>query len=259
MLIFIAAAAVLSPLTSPSTWISTDDYPPEALRNGIEGVVGVELNIGHDGKPIACAAVIPSADATLNSASCALLMLRARFSSLPADVETAKYNQKISWKIPRSDLISTIQSGSVSTVSILPGGQVGSCKTQMYGDKLLGEAEFCDVSRNVGMLEYFAGAPLNDLQTIYIRTVVKPQREEEIAINGVSASAVQHLIFEASFSVDKSGKIQNCKIVSIDQIFKDKNVCQEFASSGPDFDADPTLKVPKNMSLLLDVWSEKRP
>jgi len=42
------------PKGNPQNWLSTDDYPSSAIRDGVQGVTGFRLEIGVDGKPTNC-------------------------------------------------------------------------------------------------------------------------------------------------------------------------------------------------------------
>ena len=60
--------------------LSNDDYPVEALRNGVEGVVSFRLQVGADGRVTGCAITQSSGSDLLDSTTCRLLSARARFS-----------------------------------------------------------------------------------------------------------------------------------------------------------------------------------
>jgi TonB family protein len=59
---------------------SIDDYPPEALRNGEQGTVGVRLDIDSTGRVSGCTVTQSAGSAILDSATCRLLTSRARFT-----------------------------------------------------------------------------------------------------------------------------------------------------------------------------------
>jgi protein TonB len=73
-----AAAAV--PLGSPASWITSDDYPPKALRLGQEGRVGVAYVIGIEGRVADCRVTASSGSAVLDAASCDILFRRASYT-----------------------------------------------------------------------------------------------------------------------------------------------------------------------------------
>lgn len=86
---------------------STDDYPPEAWRNGEEGAVAVRLTVGVDGKVADCVVTESSGSPSLDVQTCRILWTRAQFT--PArDAEghpiQDSYNQRIRWELPRGSL-----------------------------------------------------------------------------------------------------------------------------------------------------------
>ena len=85
-------------------WISTDDYPPSALRAEEEGVVGISMRIGTDGRVESCTVTAPSGHASLDQATCRLYQRRARFTPARDDAGTpvaATFTDRIRWQLPR--------------------------------------------------------------------------------------------------------------------------------------------------------------
>ena len=78
-----------------------DDYPAAALRKGEQGSVTVRLSIARSGVVTGCKVTQSSRSVALDTATCRILMLRARFAPLakargkPFDT----YNQRIRWQI----------------------------------------------------------------------------------------------------------------------------------------------------------------
>lgn len=63
-----------------ASYVSLDDYPPEALRAGEHGTTSFQLVIGLDGRVTDCKIASSSGSAALDSATCRLLTRRARFT-----------------------------------------------------------------------------------------------------------------------------------------------------------------------------------
>lgn len=87
--------------TLPSLF-SDADYPAVALRNREEGAVGFRLDVGADGMPTRCSVVSSSGSSALDSATCRLLLERARFR--PARDAQGKatgdyYTGRIIWRM----------------------------------------------------------------------------------------------------------------------------------------------------------------
>jgi len=67
------------PKASIAAIFSSDDYPPEAFKNGWEGDVGIKVHIGTDGKPHSCRILHSSGYPVLDVQTCAIVLSRARF------------------------------------------------------------------------------------------------------------------------------------------------------------------------------------
>lgn len=59
-------------------WITHEDYPMTAVRNGISGEVVVRIAVGADGRVSGCDVVVSSGSAELDSTTCRLARARAR-------------------------------------------------------------------------------------------------------------------------------------------------------------------------------------
>ena len=90
------------PLGDRGAWITTDDYPSRALREGWSGVSRLHLLIGSDGRVAGCSVTASSGHPELDSVACAKVTERARFS--PAHdgsgaVGAGTYDGAIRWRI----------------------------------------------------------------------------------------------------------------------------------------------------------------
>jgi protein TonB len=92
-----------TPRGDPGAWVTSEDYPPSALRAGQQGTTGVRLEIGIDGRATACTVTTSSGSDALDREACRNLMRRARFE--PArDAGGApiasSYTSRIAWRLP---------------------------------------------------------------------------------------------------------------------------------------------------------------
>jgi len=97
-------AGGVSALGNRNAWITTDDYPPAALRAEEEGAVSITVQIGTDGRVGACTVTGSSGSVALDGATCRLYQRRARFSPARDDAGNAvaaRYNDRIRWQLPR--------------------------------------------------------------------------------------------------------------------------------------------------------------
>ncbi len=84
--------------------MSTDDYPPSALRNNEAGTVSFKLDIGADGRVTNCSVTNSSGFADLDQTACRLLIRRARFTPAKDTAGNgipATYSSRFTWQIPK--------------------------------------------------------------------------------------------------------------------------------------------------------------
>jgi TonB family protein len=67
-------------ITDPATWVTFDDYPPDALRREVAGTTRMIFEVDDRGRVAECRAYASSGHADLDTAACAALVARARFS-----------------------------------------------------------------------------------------------------------------------------------------------------------------------------------
>lgn len=103
-----AAAAVdrsrpATPRGNPNAWITNDDYPSSALRDGAEGMTSVRLTIDTSGRVDSCEVTSPSGNAALDQAACRNLQRRGRFSPAldqSGQPTVGSYSRRVIWNIP---------------------------------------------------------------------------------------------------------------------------------------------------------------
>ncbi len=86
-----------------NTWVTTDDYPPSALREEAQGTTRTRLSVGADGRVTGCEVTGSSGNAALDQAACRNLQRRGRFE--PAlDREgnpiASSYTKNVRWQVP---------------------------------------------------------------------------------------------------------------------------------------------------------------
>ncbi|MGE3747394.1 MAG: energy transducer TonB [Sphingomonadaceae bacterium] len=91
------------PRGRPQNWLSTDDYPSSAIREGVEGVTGYRLDIGTDGRVAGCSVTSSSGSRILDDTTCRLLSRRARFTpaqDAAGNPIASSYSGRTRWQIP---------------------------------------------------------------------------------------------------------------------------------------------------------------
>jgi periplasmic protein TonB len=84
--------------------ITTDDYPSASLRNNEEGTTSYRLDIGADGRVVACTVTGSSGHPALDDTSCRLLQRRARFNpatNSSGEKVASVYSGRVRWQIPK--------------------------------------------------------------------------------------------------------------------------------------------------------------
>jgi len=89
----------------PAQWVTSDDYPPSALREEREGVTKVSWQINEAGRIENCQVVSSSGSPDLDETACRVLTRRGRYS--PALDQSGKpmrtsQSRSIRWQIPKN-------------------------------------------------------------------------------------------------------------------------------------------------------------
>ena len=88
---------------NPAEWITTNDYPSRALREGLEGVTGISWDINEQGRVENCRVTSSSGHPELDEAACRALTRRGRYK--PAldqngnPIRTSD-SRRVRWQIP---------------------------------------------------------------------------------------------------------------------------------------------------------------
>ncbi|WP_375403766.1 TonB family protein [uncultured Sphingomonas sp.] len=75
----VSLARGLRPSGDQGRWFPQDSYPPAARRAGAEGRVSVSVDVGTDGRVIACRVTSSSGNGDLDAATCRLTTRNGRF------------------------------------------------------------------------------------------------------------------------------------------------------------------------------------
>lgn len=87
------------PSNAPARWITTADYPARDLREGNEGATAFRLAIDRSGKAKSCEVTGSSGFASLDQATCRLVLKRARFEPPSRDGRPmpGEYVNRVRW------------------------------------------------------------------------------------------------------------------------------------------------------------------
>ena len=258
MITVLMAASALIPLSDPTTWITSDDYPAEALSAEQKGVLEAILIVDSHGQPTGCTIASPTPPQTLASASCDLLMKRARFLPREPGAAALEYRQKINWKLTDNP-IEAVESGSIGLFTIPDDGTDVTCKLTSFGDKQFAEMNPCDLLKNGGPFNSFLGQPLSSFKTILIRVLLIPDDTKTIKVDKLSGYSANRELLKISFNVTPGGFVKNCKSEKNALPIPADDICGGVQTDSPDFTPNALLKKPRHMTLKMDLWTQSRP
>ena len=90
---------------NPGKWVTLGDYPADAKRERREGVTAFRVWYDKRGLPSKCDVMESSGHTDLDTATCALVMRRARFKpgrNREGETVGGYYMNKIRWTVPRT-------------------------------------------------------------------------------------------------------------------------------------------------------------
>ena len=122
------------PLSNPGEWVTSDDYPADALRSEQAGTVAFRLTVTPAGVVSACQITMSSGTASLDATACSLLSRRARFN--PArdaygKPTTGTYSNRVRWQIPEPRRESAPLPGAmVTSMLVEKDGTSGDCRIE---------------------------------------------------------------------------------------------------------------------------------
>jgi TonB family protein len=93
------------PIGNPGEWVTTNDYPAQALREERQGTVAFTLQVDAKGAVTNCTVTSSSGTPALDQETCRLIMLRAKFQPAKNKQGRAiagKFSSRVRWQIPQS-------------------------------------------------------------------------------------------------------------------------------------------------------------
>ena len=102
---YFAALAATPKATAidPASWFSSDDYPLEAVKQGVQGSVTFEVDVDAAGKPTACRIAVSSGSPILDQRTCEIVSEKGQFKPAvgPGGRPVAgRYSNRAIWKMP---------------------------------------------------------------------------------------------------------------------------------------------------------------
>jgi len=193
---------------------STDDYPREAIRNGEQGIVGVRLTVGADGKVADCAVIQSSGSPSLDVQTCRILWSRAQFT--PARDAQGKpiqdtYSQRIRWELPEGNPAEFEEAYSRLILTVDPGRAVVDCRRE---GSVARENADPHCSENIEALRQLISTapdwiPFEGREVVFEtqQRVGEPQSGPEL---GERPGEFQLLVARLQLTIDAAGKVKSC-------------------------------------------------
>ncbi|NIJ18861.1 TonB family protein [Sphingomonas naasensis] len=234
--------AAARPVSVPTQWVTSDDYPPIALRYNQEGTVAIALTLDPSGAPTACDIRATSGYVELDNQTCSLLMQRARFApALDRAGEPTKstWTSRIRWQLSKVPML--LEQGAVSVRVVVNGdGKVEACHVIGKGNLAKGDDLLCEGSRDAQIAPAFAWALSLAKNGTAITLISSYGMDlDEAAVAPMEAEATdthRHALAVALFEVDAGGRVLRCvETVRAGSIGLPRNMCarlpEQFATT----------------------------
>jgi TonB family protein len=249
MYVFLILSAI--PANNPGVWVGTNDYPATALAARAEGTTSVQLDIAQDGTPVKCNVAKSSGHASLDEASCELLMKRAQFRPSTTNTEQS-FATNIQWKIAPEQLTPVSFMGFTATSQVRNSVVQSDCIEKKIGEPDE-EIALCELFSSDVFTDAIDTLPLADASLLHARFIFGPASEQ--LGSSLSTAAKTYTFMEASFDVNQAGVGTNCKIVK-NQIGPNANEFCNIVSAEQAFDVTKVTSFPLQMTFLIDVTVE---
>lgn len=85
------------------TYFSADDYPAAALRANEQGMTGVQVEVGENGRVASCTVTASSGSSALDAATCRIIRARTRFRPArdgAGTPVTGRAYYRVAWRLP---------------------------------------------------------------------------------------------------------------------------------------------------------------
>ncbi|MET0308208.1 MAG: energy transducer TonB [Sphingomonas sp.] len=195
-------------------WIKNDDYPPSALRERAQGIVGFDLTVDAAGRVSHCVVTDSSKSAALDEQTCLLLTERARFrpaKDAHGESIPAIYRNRARWELPKIDPIPVAAWHSVGVIDVAAGGRVLSCEDRSVGavPKFFGKP--CDDFRGglpPDMLRMIGGGSAEQILTF--ETAMRFDDIPEPILRYSEAGQIGNARMKLRFEITESGAVENC-------------------------------------------------
>lgn len=195
--------------------VSSQEYPFDALRRGAEGTVTFRLDVDQVGRVSGCAILRASGDASLDSATCRLFALRARFDPARdfAGRPTTGYTVRtIVWRLEDVPAMAFAPTLAVNSVRVSRDRRI-TCRLQVDDQPAVAaDGAGCAEALQIGTALLQSPDSLENEVRIVI--AVAPAGLELPAQPGAVGALLGEA--EADIFISPPGDIQGCRIVRLE-------------------------------------------
>lgn len=205
------------PAENPGLWVTSDDYPVEALRYNIAGILALRLLIDPDGKVSYCQISESTGFDVLDEAACNLMTRRAVFK--PARDKSGhavadSWYSRFVWRIPQSAQKSLKEWRSASTVTLDRFGSVTSCRVSIDTKDNEDSTDSCDqltqIPHQIGLAMRGYGAADGVNVEIELDFVLDKDRYERLIEYKKGEGTAALLAWR--IEINRSGVVVGCKM-----------------------------------------------
>ncbi len=207
--VFAAPATPAEPIDLAS-WITADDYPVDAMRDGAEGTVWAELSVDNEGHITRCDVLETSGVPSLDRAACAAIIKRGHFKpALDGNGKpvASRYSRRVAWHLPKVPLLSY---SYVTSFIIGPDRSIVRCEhRQSPGFPMVDPCEQQGAIHPLGQIAQHLGP---GIATMTSRQMVDDVLPVEPSLDGLSLPPLATK--EEYFTVDAAGAVTECRAFS---------------------------------------------
>lgn len=203
----------------PGSWVSEDDYPAAAARDGVEGATRVALRIDAAGKPTSCRIDTSSGSAALDETTCRVVLERGKF--VPARDRRGRpiagaLKFQMRWKLsgedsPNPDQFDPLpfRGRVVQTVSFSDDGTRQSCTEAAEGaNPPVVKKLTCDLWADRGAVVRTVGESVAKARRIVVAVEALWDADQPAA--APADYEITHIQSMSSVEVTSDGALKNC-------------------------------------------------
>lgn len=196
----------------PANWVTQDDYPAEAMRNGESGLVAFEVQVDANGKPAVCRTTTSSGSASLDATTCRLVAERAAFhpaTDVKGGPVASKWQMRVKWNLP-STVIAQAPARSFGLIEQLTfdgEGRITGCTGRASGE-LGSEMEVClRVGDALVVSQFMTGRYRDGVATRVVKQVVEG---DPMPSDAPTSDLPPNWTVERSFTLRPDGTVADC-------------------------------------------------